>query len=59
MNRLVRLIVLSFPIVCMTAHAAEPRVQDFTLDDPTVYFVPVWAGGCTQDRLSYANARHP
>ena len=40
MNRLVRLLLLSFPIV-MRAHAAEQRVQDFPLDDHTVYSVPV------------------
>jgi hypothetical protein len=41
MNRLVRLILLSFPIVGMSARATEQRVQDFTLDDHTVYTVPV------------------
>ena len=41
MNRLVRLILLSFPIVGMSAHATEQRVQDFNLDDHTVYTVPV------------------
>ena len=41
MNRLVRLILLSFPIVGMSAHAAEQRVQDLALDDHTVYAVPV------------------
>ena len=41
MNRLVRLILLSFPIVGMNAHAAEQRIQDLALDDHTVYSVPV------------------
>jgi hypothetical protein len=41
MNRFVRLLLLSFPIIGMTAHAAEQRVQDFRLDDHTVYSVPV------------------
>ena len=41
MNRLVRLLLLSFPIVGMNAHAAEQRVQDLALDDHTVYSVPV------------------
>ncbi len=41
MNRLVRLLLLSLPIIGMTAHATEQRVQDFTLDDHTVYSVPV------------------
>ena len=41
MNRLVRLILLSFPIVGMSAHAAEQRIQDLALDDHTVYAVPV------------------
>lgn len=41
MNRFVRLILLAFPIIGMSAHAIEQRVQDFTLDDHTVYTVPV------------------
>ena len=41
MNRVVRLILLGFPIIGMSAHATEPRVQDLTLDDHTVYSVPV------------------
>lgn len=41
MNQFVRLILLSFPIVGMSAHAAEQRVQDLALDDHTVYSVPV------------------
>ena len=41
MNRLVRLLLLSFPIVGMSGHAAEPRVQDLALDDHAVYSVPV------------------
>lgn len=41
MNRLVRLLLLSFPIIGINAHAAEQRVQDFRLDDHTVYSVPV------------------
>ena len=41
MNRLVRLLLLSFPIVGLNAHAAEQRVQDLALDDHTVYQVPV------------------
>lgn len=41
MNRLVRLLLLSFPIVGIGAHAAEQRVQDLALDDHTVYAVPV------------------
>jgi hypothetical protein len=41
MNRFVRVILLSFPIAGMSAHAVEPRVQDLALDDHTVYSVPV------------------
>ena len=41
MNRLVRLFLLSCPFFGFNAHAAEQRVQDFTLDDHTVYSVPV------------------
>jgi len=41
MNRLVRLILLTFPIIGINAHAAEQRIQDLTLDDHTVYPVPV------------------
>ena len=40
MNRLVRLLLLSFPIVVARA-CREQRVQDFPLDDHTVYSVPV------------------
>lgn len=43
MNRVARLLLLSFPIVGMTAHGMERRVQDFTLDDHIVYTVPVSA----------------
>ncbi len=43
MNRLVRLLLLTFPIVGLNGHAAEQRVQDLALDDHTVYAVPVSA----------------
>ena len=42
MNRFVRLL-LTLPVVGMIAHGAEQRVQDFPLDDHTVYSVPVSA----------------
>jgi hypothetical protein len=41
MNQLVRIILLSFPVFTMSAHAGEQRVQDLVLDDHTVYTVPV------------------
>ena len=41
MNRLTKLLLLACPFSLMTAHAADSRVQDFTLDDHTVYTVPV------------------
>ena len=43
MSQLVRLLLLTFPIVGMTAHAADQRVQDLSLDDHTVYAIPVSA----------------
>lgn len=43
MNRFVRLLLLTVSIVAITAHAAEQRVQDFALDDHTVYSVPISA----------------
>lgn len=41
MNRLIRLALLGFILACSAAHAADQRVQDFVLDDHTVYSVPV------------------
>lgn len=41
MNRIVRLLSFAFLAVCSTALAADKRVQDFVLDDHTVYSVPV------------------
>ena len=43
MNRLVRLLLLTVPIIATNAHAAEQRVQDFALDDHGVYSVPISA----------------
>jgi hypothetical protein len=43
MNRLIKIILLTFPLTLMSAHAVEQRVQDFLLDDHTVYEVPVSA----------------
>ncbi|MBV9009137.1 MAG: hypothetical protein JO354_08225 [Verrucomicrobia bacterium] len=43
MNRSVRLLLLSIPISAISASGVEPRVQDFALDDHTVYSVPVSA----------------
>lgn len=41
MNRLAKFILLSLPLSLAVARATEPRVQDFVLDDHTVYAVPV------------------
>lgn len=41
MNRLVRLFLISCPLIGLNAPAAEQRVQDFTLDDHLVYSIPV------------------
>lgn len=41
MNRLTNFILLVLPLSSIVAHAAEQRVQDFVLDDHTVYAVPV------------------
>ena len=43
MNPLVRLLTLTFPITVALAGANESRVQDFTLNDHTVYTVTVSA----------------
>ena len=43
MNRLIKIIVLTFLLTLTSAHAVEQRVQDFVLDDHTVYEVPVSA----------------
>ena len=43
MNRLIKIILLTFPLTLTSAHAVEQRVQDFLLDDHTVYEVPVSA----------------
>src|SRR6266487_937090 len=45
MNRLVKVVVATFPIAL--AHANEQRVQDFQLNDHTVYSVPVSAARVT------------
>jgi hypothetical protein len=43
MNRLIKIILLTFPLTLTSAQAVEQRVQDFVLDDHTVYEVPVSA----------------
>jgi hypothetical protein len=43
MNRVINIILLTFPLTLTTADAVEQRVQDFPLDDHTVYEVPVSA----------------
>ncbi len=41
MNQLVRLILCALPLSPLVTHASEQRVQDFALDDHTVYTIPV------------------
>ncbi len=41
MNQLVRLILFALPLSPLVTHANEQRVQDFALDDHTVYTIPV------------------
>jgi hypothetical protein len=41
MNRPTKRLIATFPIIISLAHASEPRVQDFPLNDHTVYSVPV------------------
>ena len=41
MNRLTKRFIATFPIIISLAHASEPRVQDFPLNDHTVCSVPV------------------
>ena len=41
MNRLVRLFLIGTAVVAASAEATEQRVQDFMLDDHTVYTVPI------------------
>jgi len=41
MNRLTKLILFALPFSSLVAHATEQRVQDFILDDHTVYGVPI------------------
>jgi hypothetical protein len=47
MNPLVRLVTLTFPITVALALANETRVQDFPLNDHTVYTIPVSAARVT------------
>jgi hypothetical protein len=47
MNQLIKIIVLTFSLALTSAHAVEHRVQDFLLDDHTVYEVPVSASRVT------------
>lgn len=41
MNQLTKLILFALPFSTFVAHATEQRVQDFILDDHTVYGVPI------------------
>lgn len=41
MNRLTKLILFALPFSSLLAYATEQRVQDFVLDDHTVYGVPI------------------
>ena len=47
MNRLIKFVVATFPIAGVLAGASEPRVQDFPLNDHTVYSIPVSAARVT------------
>ena len=47
MNRLIKLVVATFPIAGVLAGTSEPHVQDFPLNDHTVYSIPVSAARVT------------
>ena len=47
MNRLIKFVVATFPIAGVLAGTSEPRVQDFPLNDHTVYSIPVSAARVT------------
>ena len=47
MNRLIKVVVATFPIAGVLAGTNEPRVQDFPLNDHTVYSIPVSAARVT------------
>jgi len=54
MNRFTKIILLSLPLSLTNAHAVEKRVQDFLLDDHTVYEVPV--SGARVTTISFPSA---
>jgi hypothetical protein len=54
MNRLINIILLTLPLTLTNAHAVEKRVQDFLLDDHTVYEVPV--SGARVTTISFPSA---
>jgi hypothetical protein len=47
MNRLIKFVVATFPIAGVLAGTSEQRVQDFPLNDHTVYSIPVSAARVT------------
>jgi hypothetical protein len=54
MNQLIKIILVAFPISLTNAQAVEKRVQDFLLDDHTVYEVPV--SGARVTTISFPSA---
>ncbi len=54
MNRLTKIILLTLPLSLTNAQAVEKRVQDFLLDDHTVYEVPV--SGTRVTTISFPSA---
>ena len=54
MNQFIKIILLTLPLSLTNAHAIEKRVQDFVLDDHTVYEVPV--SGTRVTTISFPSA---
>ena len=54
MNQFIKIIVLTLPLSLTNAEAVEKRVQDFVLDDHTVYEVPV--SGTRVTTISFPSA---
>ena len=54
MNQFIKIILLTLPLSLTNTHAVEKRVQDFLLDDHTVYEVPV--SGTRVTTISFPSA---
>jgi hypothetical protein len=54
MNQFIKIILLTLSVSLTNAHAVEKRVQDFLLDDHTVYEVPV--SGARVTTISFPSA---